>query len=167
MYELFVARWNFFQAILIFCTYYFHLFFTYSVFIFLIFWPISPVVRLQVQLSTRWKVCKKVFSECKKLEDSAMGYVARFPNFLDIRRKILTFLELRCKTSELGLREKLKVDKTQTELENQKDCTFTGSGRDRGSSESGSGQDCRSDRSRIVFRVKGNFCSKDPDNVLQ
>ena len=79
------------------------------------------MVRLQVELSTRWKDCKKVFSGCKKLEDSAMGYVARFPNFLDIRRKILTFLELRCKTSELGLREKLKVDKVETESENQKD----------------------------------------------
>ena len=99
------------------------------------FW-LSPVVRLQVQLNTRWKSCKKVFSECKKLEDRALGYVARFPNILDMMTILLlylrrivwqgfriswiegqffyfTLLELRCKTSELGLRKKLKVDEVQ------------------------------------------------------
>ena len=53
---------------------------------------ISPVVRLQVQLNTRWKSCKKVFSECKKLEDRALGYVARFPNILDMMTILLLYL---------------------------------------------------------------------------
>ena len=54
---------------------------------------ISPVVRLQVQLNTRWKSCKKVFSECKKLEDRALGYVARFPNILDMMTILLLYLK--------------------------------------------------------------------------
>ena len=129
MYELLVARWNFSQAS-VFC-HILHVFYVICSILHHVIHLTFVVVRLQVELSTRWKNCKKVFGECKKLEDRAIGYVARFPYIFDTRIIVwpyflilfcknycLALLELRCKTSEMGMRKKLKVGGVQSSLSN-------------------------------------------------